>query len=120
MLYVPLIIAFVALYVALVFPVYLIGRRRGLKNPWAAFIPFLGVWIVLFESMGRSGWCSLIAFVPNLGAFVLWVWAAVGVPSHHGRSRWWTLALMVPGVNLVGYWWYALTLPRHPAEFAAA
>jgi len=28
-----------------------------------AFIPLLGVWIVLCESIGRSGWFALVAFV---------------------------------------------------------
>jgi hypothetical protein len=53
----------VGVFVLLVFPVFVIGKRRGLKNSWAAFIPLLGAWIVLFESIGRSGWLALMVFV---------------------------------------------------------
>jgi hypothetical protein len=112
------IFAFVAIYVVLVFPVYVIGRRRNIKNPWVAFVPVLGPWIVLFETIGQSGWYSLIAFVPYLGGLVMLIWTAVELPVRHDRSRWWTLPLIFPGVNIVAYWFYALTLPRNAASFA--
>jgi hypothetical protein len=99
-------------YVVLVFPVYVIGRRSGLKNPWVAFVPLLGVWIVLFERIGKSGWYSLLAFVPYAGGLVMLIWTAVELPPRHDRSRWWTLLLILPGVNLLGYGFYAFTLPR--------
>jgi uncharacterized membrane protein YhaH (DUF805 family) len=108
----------IALFCALVTPAFVIGRRRGLRNPWVAFVPFLGVWIVLFESFGRSGWFALLAFIPTVGPLLLFVWAAVEVPAHHSRSGWWTLAFLIPGVNLVGYWFYAFTLPRDTVSFA--
>jgi hypothetical protein len=104
-----------AIFCAVSAPVFVIGRRRGLQNPWVAFIPLLGIWIVLFESMGRSGWLSALVFIPTIGPIAVLVWTAVQVPPHHGRSRWWTLAFIVPGVNLIGYWFYAFTLPREPA-----
>jgi uncharacterized membrane protein YhaH (DUF805 family) len=113
-----LILLVVAVFIALVFPVFVIGRRRDLRNPWVAFIPLLGVWIVLFEAVDKSGWYSLLAFVPYVGTLVLLIWTAVELPSNHGRSRWWTLLLMIPGVNLVGYWFYAFTLPRKNVSFA--
>lgn len=93
-------------------PVYVIARRRGQRYPWIAFVPFLGIWIVLCESMGRSGWLGLLAFIPTFGALLLDVWIAVELPARHGRSRAWTLALLIPGLNLVGYWVYAFTLER--------
>jgi hypothetical protein len=94
-------------------PGYVIGRRRGLKNPWIAFLPLLGAWIVLLEAMGKSGWYALLAFVPyGLGSLGLLVWTSIELPSTHGRSRWWTAALIVPVVNVIGFWWYAFTLPR--------
>jgi hypothetical protein len=114
-----LIIVLLGTYCTLVFPVYVLGRRRGLRSSWAAFIPFLGVWIVLCESIGQSGWCSLIAFVPYVGPFALLLWTGLAVPDHHGRSQWWSAALAFPGVNLIGYWFYAFTLPRQP-ELAPA
>ena len=93
-------------------PAYVIARRSGLRNPWVGFIPILGLWIVLCEATGQSGWLALFVFLPYLGALVLSIWAAFQVPARHGRSRWWALALLVPGPNLVGYWAYAFTLPR--------
>lgn len=111
-----LVLAVIVFFVAT--PAYVIGRRRELQNPWAAFIPFLGIWIVLFESMGRSGWFSALVFIPTIGPLVVLIWTAVQVPPHHGRSRWWTLGFIVPGVNLVAYWFYAFTLPPKELAFA--
>jgi hypothetical protein len=115
---VVVLVAIFVVYCALVYPVYVIGRRSGLKNPWAAFIPLLGPWIVLFEAIGRSGWFSLLAFIPNVGALVLLIWTAVELPAKHDRTRWWTLPFILPGVNLIAYWFYAFTLPRNSASFA--
>jgi hypothetical protein len=47
-------------------PFYILGRRRGLDHPWVAF-PLLGIAIVLFESIGKSGWLGLLVFVPTVG-----------------------------------------------------
>jgi hypothetical protein len=106
------ILALVAVFCVLALPVFVIGRRRGQRNPWAAFIPLLGVWIVLCESVGRSGWFALLIFIPTAGPLALLIWTAVELPRRHDRSRWWTLPLIIPAVNLVGYWFYAFTLPR--------
>jgi hypothetical protein len=115
-----LILLLLGVYCLLVFPVFLIGRRCGLQSPWAAFVPLLGVWIVLCESMGRSGWCSLLVFIPTVGPLALLLWTSLAVPDHHGRSQWWTLALVIPGVNVIGYWFYAFTLPCERVGFAPA
>lgn len=94
-------------------PAFVIARRRGLRYPWMAFLPIFGVWIVLCEAMGKSGWYALLIFVPyGLGALGLLAWTAIELPLRHGRSRWWTGALIVPVVNVIGYWWYAFTLSR--------
>ena len=93
-------------------PGYVIAERRGLSKPWVAFVPIVGFWIVLCESVDRSGWLTLWILVPYLGALGLAVWTAFTVPVHHGRSRWWTLAFIVPLVNLVAYWCYAFSLPE--------
>ena len=45
-------------------PGYVLAKRRGLRDPIVAFVPLVGLWIVLFESIGRSGWLGLLAFVP--------------------------------------------------------
>jgi hypothetical protein len=92
-------------------PAFVIAQRRGLSNPWVAFVPLVGFWIVLCESTGQSGWLGLIGIVPFL-ALVITIWMAFAVPVAHGRNRLWTVALVVPGINLVGYWLYAFTLPR--------
>lgn len=94
-------------------PGYVLAKRRGLRNPIVAFVPFVGLWIVLFESIGRSGWLALLGFIPYLGWLLVPVWTGIELPAHHGRSRWWTAVLAVPFLNLVGYWVYAFTLPKH-------
>jgi hypothetical protein len=98
-------------------PGYVLAKRRGLKNPIVAFVPLVGLWIVLFESIGRSGWLALLAFIPYVGLLVLPLWTGLEMPARHGRSRWWSAILVVPILNLVGYWAYAFTLPKQ--ELAA-
>ena len=115
-----ILLLLVAVYVAILWPVYVIGQRRGVSRPGVAFVPILGAWIVFMESMGRSGWLSLITFVPYVGGLVLLVWTAVEAPVKHGRSSWWTLPMIVPGVNFVAYWFYAFTLPAERNELAFA
>jgi len=94
-------------------PGYVIAQRRGLSNPWVAFVPLVGLWIVLCESVGENGWIGLVALIPLFG-LALAISLAVKVPGAHGRSRWWSLALIVPVLNILGYWVYAFTLPRGP------
>ena len=97
-------------------PGYVLAKRRGLRNPIVAFVPLFGLWIVLFESIGRSGWLALLALIPYVGWFVLPIWTGIELPAHHGRSRWWTAILAIPILNLAGYWVYAFTLPKRLAE----
>src|SRR5438270_12488339 len=77
-------------------PGYVIARRRGLARPWVAFVPLVGLWIILCESTGHSGWAALIILIPTIGALILSIWMAIEVPVQHHRSRWWTAALIVP------------------------
>jgi hypothetical protein len=100
----------VVLYLALVIPAYIVGRRLDLRNPWVAFVPLFGVWIVLLESVGQSGLAALAVLIPPIGPLVLLIWIAVAAPPRHERSRLWTLAFIIPGVNFLAYWFYALTL----------
>jgi hypothetical protein len=118
--FLPFLLVLVAIACVLGVPVYVLGRRRGVEHAWLAFIPILGVAAVLFESIGRSGWYAFLAFIPTIGPLVIYVWTAVEVPEKHGRSRWWTAALIVPGPNVIGYWIYAFTLPRHEPDLAFA
>jgi hypothetical protein len=109
-----------SLIVALCFlpaiPGYVLARRRGLGASALAFIPFVGLWIVVFRSIGWTGWLlavliGLVVLTPYVG-LVVTSWAGVQVPTVHRRSRWWIALLAVPVVNLVGYWIYAFTLPK--------
>src|SRR5215212_3888889 len=79
-------------------PGYVIGKRRDVKNPWVAFVPGFGFWIVFLESIDKSGWWALLLVTG---------WEA---PVRHDRSRWWRVALILPGVNVLAYWVYAFTL----------
>jgi hypothetical protein len=93
--------------VAIPLPAYVVGRRRGIRDAWVAFIPFFGATIVLLWSISRSGWMSLIAFIPLVGFF--WsIWFAVTIPAEHGRTRWWAAAFFF--LPLLGYYLYAFTL----------
>ncbi len=109
-------------YLILLTPVYVIAQRRGHERPWLAFVPFLGLWIVLLELMEQNGWLSLLVLIPYVGWLVLFLWSAVGVPRRQGRSWAWTLAFIVPFANILAFWAYAFTLPekRHDALAFAA
>jgi hypothetical protein len=96
----------VLLFVVLSVPAYVIGRRRGVRDAWVAFIPFVGPTIVLLWSIDRSGWMCLIALIP-LAGFVFSIWLLFSVPAHHDRTRWWGAAFLVP---LIGMYSYAFTL----------
>ena len=98
-------------------PGYTIGKRRGLTASWVAFIPFVGLWVVLFRSVGRGSWwllllVSLLVLIPFVGLLAVSIWMGVEVPTRHGRSPRWTALLVIPVVNYGGYWFYAFTLPK--------
>jgi hypothetical protein len=103
-------------------PFYLVAKRSGVEHPAIAFIPWFGAWIVLFETIRKSGWLALLVLVPYVGILIVCIWTAVEVPKRHGRSQWWTAALVIPIVNILGYWVYALTLepPRQQVLFGGA
>lgn len=87
-------------------PGYVIGQRRGVRSPGVAFIPFVGMPVVLLWSIGRRGWMVLLAFVPLVNV-VFGIWLLFAVPSYHRRSLLWGLALLVP---VAGMYAYAFTL----------
>ena len=96
-------------YLLFVLPAYTVADRIGTGRAWIALIPFVGVWIVLFESLRRSGWWALITLIPYLNLVAL-VWVSVELPLAHKRSPWWILAFFIPGVNFIAYYAYAFTL----------
>jgi cbb3-type cytochrome oxidase subunit 3 len=69
--YVPL---FVVIFVAFAFPAFVIGRRRGVRNAWAAFIPLLGAWIVPTRHE-RSRWWTLALVIPDVNLISYWFYA---------------------------------------------
>jgi hypothetical protein len=85
---------------------YVIGQRRGVRSPGVAFIPFVGMTIVLLWSIGRSGWMVLLSFVPFVN-FVFAIWLVFALPSYHRRSFLWGFVLLVP---VLGMYAYAFTL----------
>src|SRR5262245_61243933 len=82
-------------------PGYTIAKRRGLDRRGLAFVPYFGIWIVLFRSVGRTGWwlaalLGLLLLLPFVGLPVVSIWTGVEVPTTHDRSRWWIAPLVVP------------------------
>ena len=111
----------VAVFFLPAIPGYVLAKRRGLGAPAVALIPVVGLWIVVFRSIGWTGWLlgvlvGLVVLTPYIG-LVVTSWAGVQVPSVHRRSRWWIALLAIPILNLVGYWIYAFTLPK-PADLS--
>ena len=98
----PVLVAAVLGIVCL--PFYLVAKRSGVAHPAIAFIPWVGPWIVMYETIRMSGWLGLLVLVPYVGIVIVSIWTAVEVPKRHERSQWWTAALVVPGVNIFGYW----------------
>jgi hypothetical protein len=109
----PIVILVLVAFCIMGIPAYVLAERRGLDEPWVAFVPFIGPTIVFCWLLGRSGWLTLFTLIPYVGALGLGIWVAVKLPPHQDRSGWWTLALLVPIVNLFGWWAYAFTMPRH-------
>ena len=45
-------------------PAFVVGQRRGVEAPGIAFVPYVGAWIVILRSIGRSGWLAVLALIP--------------------------------------------------------
>lgn len=102
-----------AFYGLICAPAYVIGQRRGVRSPGVAFVPFVGMTIVLLWSISRRGWLTLFGLIP-LVSFFFWIWLCFALPSYHRRSVLWGLVLLVP---VLGLYPYAFTLAwrRPPA-----
>lgn len=116
----PLLLSLIVIaFVLPAIPGYTLAKRCRLRGSGLAFIPWVGLWIIVFRSIGWTGWLlglllAVVIALPFLGLAVI-AWAGIRAPAVHHRSQWWTAALVVPIVNLVGYWIYAYTLPRPEA-----
>ena len=113
-----LLIMVVWLLIACV-PAYIVGVRCEVSKPGLAFIPIVGPWIVIFQSIGVSAWLTCIAVLPYVGLLV-GLWAAWAVPDRHERSWLWSFWFIVPGLNLIGFWVYAFTLTPATELMAAS
>ena len=100
------------LFLVVNWPAYKVGDRLGVPDPWLAFIPVVGPYIVIWRSIGSSAWNTLLLFIPLVGLGAA-IWLAYTVPQRHGRSTAWCLWFLIPGLNIVGFWVYALTLSPH-------
>ena len=92
-------------------PAYVVCARRNVPLPGLAFIPFVGPWIAILRSIRTNAWATLLVLVP-LVSIVFAIWTAFTVPPRHGRSSLWGVWFIVPLANIVGFWFYAFTLPR--------
>jgi hypothetical protein len=92
-------------------PAYVVCARRHVPLPGLAFIPFVGPWIAILRSIRTSAWATLLLLVP-IASLVFSIWAAFTVPSRHGRSTLWGVWFVLPLLNIVGFWFYAFSLPR--------
>ena len=66
------------------------------KPGWAALIPIYNLW-VLYEIVGLPGWVALLAFIPVIGAFIVFVMniiAAVRLPEYFGKQPAFALGLI--------------------------
>ena len=101
------VVVLAIIFVILPWPIYMIGKKRRVSHPWVAFIPIVGYSIVWLWSMDRSGWMTLIAFIPLVN-IVFSIWLCFGMPPHHGRTRWWGVPLLF--LPWLGTLIYAITL----------
>lgn len=67
------------LFVVVPWPFYLIGKKRAVSYPWVAFIPLVGSTIVWLWAMERSGWMTLISFVPIVN-IIFGIWLCFAMP----------------------------------------
>ena len=65
------LLLFAALYVWTALALSAVFRKSG-EESWKAWVPVLNV-IVLLQLGGLSGWLVLLALVPIVGAFALWI-----------------------------------------------
>ena len=103
------IIVLLFFFLGLSLPAYVVAKRRGVRAPGVAFVPFVGPWIVILWSIERSGWMFLLTLIPLVG-LIFAIWAAFTIPSEHERTKWWALPFLIPGANFAAFWVYAFTM----------
>ena len=104
-------------------PAYELASRSGVVHPGVAFIPGVGPYIVVLQSIKRSGWLVLLVLIPLISV-VFVIWLSFAVPTEHRRTRWWALAFLLPVVNLIAFFAYAFTFDPYarsarPGGFAS-
>lgn len=66
------------------------------KPGWASLIPIYNLW-VLYEIVGLPGWIALLAFIPVIGSFIVFVTyivAAIRLPEYFGKQPAFALGLI--------------------------
>ncbi|RPH48181.1 MAG: hypothetical protein EHM91_04680 [Planctomycetota bacterium] len=93
----------IAGYLYVSYCLYVMAKKTGEDNAWFAFIPILG--LILLLSMGEKPiWWIVLFFVPLVNiVFIVLVWMSVA--NRMGKPSWLGLLILVPIVNLglVGY-----------------
>jgi hypothetical protein len=112
---IEVLLVLAVLFVVFPFPIYLIGSRRGVSHSWVAFVPFVGATITWLWAIDKSGWMTVIAFIPLVNV-IFGIWLCFAMPPHHGRTAWWGVPLLL--LPWVGTLWYALTLEHRGASTA--
>lgn len=103
----------IAAYVLTSIAIYTISRRRGLNNPWLAWVPIINWWllgslsdqyqyVVKGQNTSRRKWLLGLSILKNLLVTGLFIFAIVIVGSalnaglHGGFGRWDPMDLIAP------------------------
>jgi hypothetical protein len=88
----------VVFYVALAYPLYVMGNKINSQNPWFAFVPILNM-LLLIEIAGQEWWWILLMLVPCINFFVfiyLWMKAA----ERMNKPSWIGILTIIPVLGL--------------------
>ncbi|HET7035063.1 MAG TPA: DUF5684 domain-containing protein [Thermomicrobiaceae bacterium] len=78
-----LVLVYLAIIVIEIAAAWIMFQKAG-QPGWASIIPFYNV-VVMLRMIGRSGWWTLLAFVP-IADIVLLVWIASGLSKAFGKG----------------------------------
>ncbi|MFC1912587.1 DUF5684 domain-containing protein [Chloroflexota bacterium] len=86
-------------YIWLAICLQMIAKKTSTPDDWLAWIPIANIYL-LCKVAGRSGWWTLVFFVPplNLAIAVIWWWI---VAEKRNKPGWLGILMLVPGANLI-------------------
>ncbi len=99
------LIGFAVLWVVCCFPVYMIARRLGHGLPWAAFIPFVNVWL-LCELADREWYWVIGLLFPIVGLLLLAL-LMMDIAKQMDQPEWIGGLVILPVVNLLMLYYLA-------------